>query len=306
MKNAYLAICYLCNECCSYCPCSKNEKENKLITPLSDLKLTIDKFVAEGVTNITVSGGEPTLHPDFTEIIRYCQQNGIQVTVLSNGERFSNFLFVEMMCKQLNMQQLRVITTLHSEKASEHERANGLVGSFQRSIDGLRNLCKFGVKVVVKHCITKENYKSLKDFFSFVDSTFTPEVDVQLCSIDYCGVPQELLQTEALSFVELRPYLEALFDYHIDLKEKGCSRQLYCVNMPLCACDPYYWQYIPKRRKRMYNFYKDPHSFEVNTACDIVGINEKVCFGCKVISLCCGTYHTAFEHFGSAIIKPYH
>lgn len=305
MKNAYLAICYSCNERCSYCPCSKQEKQDKLITPLSDLKTAIAQFAVEGITDITISGGEPTLHPDFIDIIDYSQRCGLQVTVLSNGERFSNIDFLTKLQERLNMRQLRIITTLHSESAISHEQANDTPGSFQRSVNGLLNLCNCGSKVIVKHCITKENYKSLKEFFLFIDRTFIPDVDVQLCSIDYCGIPNELLNAEMLTFIELRPYLEAMFDYHMEHKESGLKRKLYCINMPLCACDPFYWDYIPKRRKQMYNLYKDPHSSNVNTANDIVGINETVCAGCKAASICCGTYHTAFQYFGSTIVKRY-
>jgi len=305
MKNVYLAICYFCNEHCSYCPCSKQEKEDKLITPLSELRIAIDQFVTEGMTDITISGGEPTLHPDFIDIVDYCQRCGLQVTVLSNGERFSNPDFLSKLRERVNMRQLRIITTLHSESATLHENANGTPGSFQRSIDGLHNLCECGSKVIVKHCITKENYRSLKEFFLFIDCTFDKDVDVQLCSIDYCGIPKKSLQAEMLAFTELRPYLEALFDYHMKLKENGYPRKLYCINMPLCSCDPYYWNYIPKRRKQMYNLYKDPHSNKVKASNDIVGIDETICAGCKVASICCGTYRTAFEYFGSSIVKSY-
>lgn len=305
MKTAYLAICYSCNERCSYCPCSSQEKNDKLITPLADLKTTVDQFVTEGITDITISGGEPTLHPDFIEIVGYCQQCGLQVTVLSNGERFSNADFLNKLRERLNMAQIRFITTLHSESAELHESANGTPGSFQRSVKGLHNLSNLGSKVIVKHCITKENYKSLKEFFLFINCTFEPDVDVQLCSIDYCGIPDDLRNAEMLTFTELRPYLEALFECHIKLRKSGSERKLYCINMPLCACDPFYWNYIPKRRKQMYNLYKDPHSSKVNAANDIVGIDESVCAGCKAASICCGTYHTAFQYFGSAIVKRY-
>ena len=101
MKNAYLAICYSCNERCSYCPCSKQEKQDKLITPLSDLKTAIAQFAVEGITDITISGGEPTLHPDFIDIIDYSQRCGLQVTVLSNGERFSNIDFLTKLQERL-------------------------------------------------------------------------------------------------------------------------------------------------------------------------------------------------------------
>ena len=68
MKNAYLAICYICNEHCSFCPCSKEEKENRMITPFFEVQNTIDSFVQNNISDITISGGEPTLHPDFIEI----------------------------------------------------------------------------------------------------------------------------------------------------------------------------------------------------------------------------------------------
>jgi len=303
MKNAYLAICYICNEHCSFCPCSKEEKENRMITPFFEVQNTIDSFVQNNISDITISGGEPTLHPDFIEIIKYAFRKKLRVTVLTNSERFSSNEFVKELSKNVDISRLRIITTIHSEISTEHEKANSTFGSFERTINGLKNMISFGAKVIIKHCITKENYQQLLDFYKFIDEIFPECIDVQLCSIDYCGMPQNILPDKMLTFSMLKPHLEKLFDYHIEKKDS--KRNLYCINMPLCSCDPYYWKYISRRRKQMYNAYKDPHSNESKISKNIVGIDETICKKCRVISICCGTYNTAFEYFGSNIVKPY-
>lgn len=51
--------------------------------------------IKEEKSSITISGGEPTLHPDIAEIIKYAQDVGVYVTLLSNGENFANKVFLK-------------------------------------------------------------------------------------------------------------------------------------------------------------------------------------------------------------------
>jgi len=305
MSNAYLAINYNCNENCLFCPCSKREKQNKMITPLEELKTSVDSAAANGITDLTISGGEPTLHPGLTELVRYIQEKEIGVTLLSNSERFSDETFLRFFLSGLNTEKIKVITTLHSGVAAEHELANLTRGSFSRTVDGLQKLSDNGVRIIIKHCITKANYRDLNAFYRTCDSLFAENIDIQLCSIDYCGITKERLGDEMLTFMELRPYLENLFDLHLAQKVTGNRRQLYCINMPLCSCDVYYWSYIPSRRWKMYSVYKDPHRADLVDAKNNVGISKEYCKNCKAVSLCRGTYFSAFDAFGDRIIKPF-
>ena len=305
MKNAYLAICYICNENCLFCPCSKAEKSENMVTDYIEIKKSVDLLAENGITDITISGGEPTLHPNLPLIVRYIQEKGISVTLLSNGERFCDNKYVKTFVNLVNIHNIKIITTLHSNIYTEHERANQTNGSFFRTLNGLLNLEKQGIRVIIKHCITKQNYKDLVSFYQFCDTTFPSTVDVQLCSIDYCGISKEELQSNFLPFTEIRPYLEELFDYHSLLEAQGGSRKLYCINIPLCACDVYYWNYMPKRRKKMYDAYKHPKDKEILNVSDNVGIDKAVCRDCKVKNICNGTYFTSFEAFGDKVVKPF-
>lgn len=304
MKNAYLSICYVCNEKCRFCPCSENEKSNKMITDLVELKDAVDRMKNSDVTDITISGGEPTLHPQLPELVRYIQSEGMSVTILTNSERFSTPGFMKSFLEGIDVRKLRVITTLHSSISSEHERANRTEGSFQRTVKGLLDLYDNDVQIIIKHCITKDNYKSLTAFYSFCDTQFDIRVDIQLCGIDYCGIPCDRLEREMMAFPELRPYLEELFEYHIFRKNQGFDRKLYCINMPLCSCDVIYWNYMQRKRK-MYDSYKDPHNKELFAGHVNAGISNIYCKDCKAVSLCGGTYLTAFEAFENRIIKPF-
>lgn len=305
MRNAYLAVSYICNENCSFCPCSKKEKQDKMITKINELLVTVDELFNKGVSEITLSGGEPTLHPNLVELIAYIQKKDIKVTVLSNGEHFSSMKYISELVEKVNVSELRVITTLHSSNAEEHEKINKTAGSFFRSVEGLKNLSSLGAKVIIKHCITRVNYKDLLDFYKYCDTNFDQNVDVQLCSIDYCGIPKDALDKEKLLFRELRPYLEKLLDYDLSIKKTGNHRKLYCINMPLCACDPYYWAYMPRQRGTMYDQYKDPHENSVIQIKDNVGIHKEYCKNCKVKQICCGTYFTAYDICRESIVSPY-
>lgn len=303
MRNAYLAICYACNEGCRYCPCMKCERDDQssLYTPYEKLILKVDMFVQSGITDITISGGEPTLHPQLVDIVMYIQEQKIDVTILSNGERFSDTKFRRMFLNQVDQSHLKYITTIHSHIPAEHELANSTPGSFIRTISGMQALETVGGRVIIKHCITKRNYKDLSLFMPFIAANFGSQVDVQFCSIDYCGIPRERMIAEELSFKELRPYLEQAFDSY---ENQRIRNKLYCINIPLCSCDPYYWKYLSKKRERMYERYSDPTLRKIVVGYNNVDTPDCYCANCKVKEICVGTYVTAFQYFGSEVISP--
>lgn len=305
MKNAYLAICYVCNEKCRYCPCSAEEKNTGLCTPLNELLAAIDEMRQNNVDNITISGGEPTLHPDLIPLLQYIQNHHMSFTLLTNSERFSSEKFMSEFAEKVKNKDTKIITTLHSESESAHELANQTSGSYQRTISGMKALIQNGFRVIVKHCITKENYRNLVEYYTYYDKLFPEQSDFQLCGIDYCGMPSEVLENEMLSFVELKPYLEEMFDLHLKRKEEGSNRKLYCINIPLCSCDPYYWTFFSLRRKNMYASYKDPHQLVLKQSKNNAFPCGKACKECKTLEICGGTYISAFEFFGDKIIKPY-
>ena len=71
-----------CNLACTYC----NEFDHASDpVPCGELKRRIDRLAALGTGIITLSGGEPLLHPQLPEIVRHIRACGAIATIITNG-----------------------------------------------------------------------------------------------------------------------------------------------------------------------------------------------------------------------------
>src|SRR5271156_5718912 len=71
-----------CNLDCSYC--NEYDKVSNPV-PLDVMLRRIDLLAGLGTTIITLSGGEPTLHPEVNAIIRRIRDRGAIAPLITNG-----------------------------------------------------------------------------------------------------------------------------------------------------------------------------------------------------------------------------
>ncbi|HUZ47261.1 MAG TPA: radical SAM protein [Terriglobia bacterium] len=71
-----------CNLSCAYC----NEYDNfSKPVALEDMLRRLDRLAELGTSIITISGGEPLLHPQLEEIIRHTRKRGMIAGMITNG-----------------------------------------------------------------------------------------------------------------------------------------------------------------------------------------------------------------------------
>jgi len=76
-----------CNFSCPFCVDSKLINAGKSLT-LAEAKKTVDTLHSHGLLSvILIGGGEPTLHRDFAEIVRYIKSKKLQIGIVTNGSR---------------------------------------------------------------------------------------------------------------------------------------------------------------------------------------------------------------------------
>src|SRR6266436_5544144 len=83
-----------CNLACGYC--NEYDKVSDPV-PLDVMKRRLDKLAALRTSVITISGGEPLMHPQLDEIITHIRSHGIIAGLISNG-----YFFTPERIKRLN------------------------------------------------------------------------------------------------------------------------------------------------------------------------------------------------------------
>ena len=71
-----------CNLSCGYC--NEYDRGSEPV-PIDELRRRIDRLAQLGTGIITLSGGEPLLHPHVAELIRHIRSRGAIATVITNG-----------------------------------------------------------------------------------------------------------------------------------------------------------------------------------------------------------------------------
>jgi MoaA/NifB/PqqE/SkfB family radical SAM enzyme len=71
-----------CNLDCTYCN-EFDDRSNPV--PLEEVKKRLDLLASMGTSIITISGGEPLLHPELDEIIRHIRVRGMIAGLITNG-----------------------------------------------------------------------------------------------------------------------------------------------------------------------------------------------------------------------------
>ena len=71
-----------CNLSCTYC--NEYDRVSNPV-PLGELRRRIDRLADLGTGIITLSGGEPLLHPDAAELVAHIRRRGAVATMITNG-----------------------------------------------------------------------------------------------------------------------------------------------------------------------------------------------------------------------------
>lgn len=169
VKYYDLKLGYLCNNNCVHCVVS-DQRENSLRLHNKDNRTTKEVFDEIlnaknlGCTSITLTGGEPTIRPDFVEIAKFAKECGLYVLLQSNGRKFCDVNFVNDVKDYVDLYMI----ALHSSKSEIHDKITQVEGSFLETFEGLKNLVGVGAKVGVKIVISNFNKSDLLKILNLV------------------------------------------------------------------------------------------------------------------------------------------
>lgn len=113
------------------------------------------------VAHVRISGGEPTLHPEFETIVDVLAENDIHFTLFSNGRWADPEILVEK--SAVTPQCKGVLVSLHGHVADTHDAFTGVPGAFSETVNNISLAVQSGIFMATNTVITRLNFDRLHE-----------------------------------------------------------------------------------------------------------------------------------------------
>jgi len=178
--SALFKITSQCNDFCKFCIEINSEKREDLT--LEEIKTNF-KYLRSNfkLDNVVLTGGEPTMHPDFIKIIEYFYKQEMDLRIITNFLKFKNESFLKKVIpflkedkKELKLNNKRIIGSINDLPIRK-----GDIGR----IVGFKNVLKHKLPLSLIVVIYKDNLKHLGELISYLAGIFkkyNPRVSINI------------------------------------------------------------------------------------------------------------------------------
>jgi pyruvate-formate lyase-activating enzyme len=159
-KRNWVRLSYDCNNHCTFC-LDSNAHDGTMRNNM-DIKVQIIEGRKKGAERLILSGGEPTMHPNFLDFVKLGKRAGYpKVQTVTNGRMFKYPAFLETAADN----GLDEVTfSLHGHTAKLHDALVGTPGAFAEETAGLKATLASGRFIVnVDIVINKMNIRHLPE-----------------------------------------------------------------------------------------------------------------------------------------------
>lgn len=215
MKKLRMSLADKCNFRCIYCmpedacfvPDEQLLKRNEIFDLCSNL-------VSFGINEIRLTGGEPTLRPDFVEIVKDLSELDIdKLSLTTNGFHIGKYLreLIKTKCTSLNFS----LDSLDAANFHKMTRSN----SFKKVYDSILLSKELGFQVKINVVVMKGyNDHEINDFILFSSKT---GIEVRFLESMKIGVMQDKYDEFFMSADEMIANISK--DWDLDLQDRPWS-----------------------------------------------------------------------------------
>lgn len=163
-----IALTDRCNLRCLHCYARSSSSDAELQAREMDTAAhldLIDEMAREGALFLLLTGGEPLLRPDFSQIYTRAKQDGLVVTVFTNGTLVTD----KILALFADLPPRKVEISIYGATAETHDAITGSPGSFERTWRGIERLKTGGVFVALKTILMTRNRTEFKNMKKMAD-----------------------------------------------------------------------------------------------------------------------------------------
>lgn len=159
-KRNWIRLTSMCNNLCTFC--LDTLAHNGTITSEEEVKKRIIEGRRKGATRLILSGGEPTIHPQYVKFIKYGKLAGYpKVQTVTNGRMLS---YPDFMNRCLDAGLDEITFSVHGHNAKVHDALVGVPGAFDEEVQAIKMALEDGRPIVnIDVCLNRGNIRKLPE-----------------------------------------------------------------------------------------------------------------------------------------------
>ena len=119
-----LALFRLAEACNNDCPmCSNSGRPQAFFIKTEELLLRVERLAALGFRRVVLTGGEPTIHPGFWDVVAALGERGVSWDVNTHGRSFAD---PEFMARAVEQGLERAIVSFHTHRVEPSTIISGM------------------------------------------------------------------------------------------------------------------------------------------------------------------------------------
>lgn len=222
-----------CNQKCPFCWVKHDIKEPSTEETLWRIRY----YAGIGIRRISISGGEPTIHKNLIEFFLEMKRLAYtEITLQTNAVKCRDCSFTDKL-KEAGV--TTAFVSFHSPNEKTSDEITGVPGTYLKTVEGIRNLLKSGIKVIINVVVNSRNYKEIPELAEFVFKEFHSERNPVQISFSYVapmgGFSEENFWTLP-RYSDAAPYLEEALVFCIENKVPYSNLSGQC-GIPQCILD---------------------------------------------------------------------
>jgi SynChlorMet cassette radical SAM/SPASM protein ScmF len=168
LNTLYFYLTEGCNLACRHCwmgPRFDATGSQSPALPVGLFEAAIREAKPLGLTGVKLTGGEPLLHPHFTDLLEIVRREELTLTIETNG-----LLCTPEVAADISGTPNRFVSvSIDGTDATTHEWVRGVPGSFDAARQAVRNLVAAGIRPQVIFTVMRRNAGQVADMVRMVE-----------------------------------------------------------------------------------------------------------------------------------------
>ena len=177
ITGLYIELTSQCNLRCLHCYNESGVSTHRI--DVESFQNIIKDIENPAGVSVTLSGGEPLLHPDLWKFIEILYQKGFgQILIITNAT-----LVTKEVAEKLKKYGVSVQVSLNGSCADIHDQLCGK-GNFDKTLTGLKTLKAAGInRILVRYMLAKFNSEDLIEFLTLMKNIGITHIDIAILTV---------------------------------------------------------------------------------------------------------------------------